>query len=63
MLVVNAHLNANSWDDKLRPINQQDYELAAKDNILLLRVEDLILYWDSIIRKQNSTEKLLEVVP
>jgi len=62
LLVVNAHLNANSWKEKIRPIDRQDYELAAKDNIVLMRIEDLIFFWNSVIEEQHSNEELLSVI-
>ncbi len=45
MLVVNANLQAGSWKQKDRPIDKQDYEVAAQNHILIVRVEDLIWLW------------------
>ena len=59
ILVINAHLNANSWEEKVRPIDPQDYECAADNNILLLRIEDLLFFWNSIIEKRHTSEELL----
>ena len=59
IIVINAHLNANSWEDKLRPIDRQDYECAAANNILLLRIEDVLFFWNSAGEKPQNGEKLL----
>lgn len=45
ILIVNAHLNAKSLNEKIKPINPQEYEIAAKNNILIFRIEDLLFYW------------------
>jgi len=42
LLVVNCNLQAGSWKDKEKPIDKQDYQVAAQNNILILRVEDLV---------------------
>lgn len=62
LLVVNAHLNANSWEEKLRSIDPQDYQVAAKDNILIMRIEDIIFFWNSMQEGKYKIEKLLEVI-
>jgi hypothetical protein len=62
LLVVNAHLNANSWKEKIKPIDRQDYELAAKDNIVVMRIEDIIFFWNSVLEGEHSNEELLSVV-
>lgn len=60
LLIINAHLNANSWKEKIRPIDPQDYKVAASNNILLVRIEDLLYFWNSMLEKKNDTNKLLE---
>ena len=48
LLVVNANMQAASWAEKDRPIDKQDYEVAAQNNILVLRIEDLVRLWDAL---------------
>jgi len=62
LLVMNTHLNANSWKEKIRPIDTQDYRVAAQDNILIVRVEDLLLFWNLIVTGQKSSEELLAIL-
>ena len=62
LLVINAHMNANSWQEKLRSIDPQDYKLAAKNNVLLLRAEDLLFLWNSIIEKQRTKDDILALL-
>lgn len=62
IIVINAHLNANSWEEKLRPIDRQDYECAASNNILLVRIEDLLFFWNSAGEKPQNGEKLLSEI-
>lgn len=62
ILIANAHLNAASWKEKIRPIDPQDYNLASKDNILLLRIEDLLFLWNSIDKGIYSKEKLISLI-
>lgn len=62
LLVVNAHLNAKSWKEKLRPIPPQDYQLAAQNNILVVRIEDLLFFWNSIVEGRYSQDELLSII-
>jgi hypothetical protein len=59
LLVANLHRNANSWKDKIRKIDKQDYEVAAQYNILIVRVEDLLCFWNLIVTGQKSSTDLL----
>jgi hypothetical protein len=59
LLVVNTHLNAKSWEDKIRPIEPQNYECAFTENIILLRIEDLLFFWNSIEEIRHNSEELL----
>jgi hypothetical protein len=58
ILFVNQHIQAASWVAKDLPINKDDYQVAAKENILVLRIEDLIRLW-SAIRKGSITRDYL----
>jgi len=59
LLVANCHLQAGSLSGKDRPIDKQDYKVAAQNNILILRVEDLIRLWDA---KRQSKVTLDEIM-
>lgn len=48
LLIANCNLQAASWSEKDRAIDRQDYEVAAQNNILILRVEDLLRLWDAV---------------
>jgi hypothetical protein len=62
LLVINAHLNAKSWKEKLRPIDPQDYQVAASHNILLARIEDLLFFWNSVVEGRHSQNELLSII-
>lgn len=59
LLVVNAHMQAASWEEKDRPIDKQDYEVAAQNNTLILRTEDLVRLWDSVQAEKLTPEDIL----
>jgi hypothetical protein len=61
LLVINAHLNANSWKGKIRPIAPQEYKVAVSHNILIARIEDLLFAWDAISEGQISKDELIKV--
>ena len=59
LLIVNCNLQAGSWNDKDRKIDKQDYEVAAQNNILILRVEDLVRLWDAVRTGLQTSEYIL----
>jgi hypothetical protein len=59
LLIVNAHLNANSWKDKIRQIDPQDYQVAVQHNVLITRIEDLLFFWNAIVEGKKTKEDLL----
>lgn len=62
LLVANANLQAGSWDTKIRPIDKQDYELATHNNILILRVEDLVRLWDGLRQSKLDPQDIFEAL-
>ena len=62
LLIVNAHSNAGSWKEKLRPIDPQHCECASENNILIVRIEDLLFFWNSMVEERNSKETLLSAI-
>ncbi len=59
ILFVNHHIQTASWAAKDRPINKEDYQVAAKDNILVLRIEDLVRLWAAKRNGLISSDALL----
>ena len=62
LLFVNAHLNASSWQEKLKPIDPQDYQVAAKDGVLIMRVEDLLGCWYLMRQGNLAKDNLLAML-
>jgi hypothetical protein len=46
LVVANCNLQAASWTDKIRPIDKQDFEIAFQNNVLVMRIEDVVRLWD-----------------
>lgn len=61
LLVANCNLQAGGWKDKDRVIDKQDYQVAAQNNILILRTEDLVRLWESIRDGIRSIEQVYEL--
>ncbi|HEX6290592.1 MAG TPA: hypothetical protein VFZ66_15490 [Herpetosiphonaceae bacterium] len=59
LLVVNAQTNARSWKEKLRPIDRQDYELAAAEKVLIVRIEDVLYLWNAIVEGRLDQAQLI----
>jgi len=62
ILFVNQHMQAASWAAKDLPINKPDYQAAAKENILVLRIEDLVRFWSAIMNGSISRDYLLNIL-
>ncbi|RJP65459.1 MAG: hypothetical protein C4532_17665 [Candidatus Abyssobacteria bacterium SURF_17] len=62
LLVVNTHLKATSWNKKLKPIDPQAYETAADNNILIIRVEDLLFFWNAITEGKKTKDDFLSLL-
>lgn len=60
LLFVNCNLQAGSWAKKEVPIQKSDYEIAAANNVLIIRVEDLVRIWDAVTEKAISLQEVLE---
>jgi hypothetical protein len=59
LLVVNAHMQAGSWKEKDRPIDKQDYEIAAQNNVLVVRTEDIARLWDALQAGRLTPDDIL----
>lgn len=62
ILFVNLNLNSASWKQKLSPIAPQDYKIATSNNILILRVEDLLFLWDAFKKKKVSKDEIIKLL-
>ncbi len=60
LLFVNCNLQAGKWSDKDRPINAEDYREAARNNVLVIRVEDVVRLWQMKRLGEINKEKILE---
>jgi len=62
LVIVNAHRNANSFKEKHRPIDPQDYKWAAANKILVTRIEDLLYFWNSTLDGKQTSDTLLSFI-
>lgn len=62
LLIANCNLQAGTWADKDRKIDKQDYEVSAQNNILILRVEDLVRLWDAVRLKKLEAKDVLSLL-
>lgn len=62
ILFANCNLQAGSWNNKDRPISKQDYEIAAQNSILILRIEDLVRMWDVFRKGIIDKQKILNIL-
>ena len=59
LLVTNCNLQAGSWKEKIRPIDRLDYEIAAHNNVLIVRVEDCLNLWMAKEQKAITPSHIL----
>lgn len=62
LLLVNCNLQAGSFKDKGQIINKQDYEMAAQNNVLIIRVEDLLRIWDSVRNEKLNLQSVFNLL-
>jgi len=62
VLFVNSNLNAASWKQKDRPIDEPDYKEAADKHILVVRIEDLLFLWVALREGIFDATKLLNIL-
>lgn len=60
VLFVNFNLQAGSWAKKSAPIQKDDYEIAVKNRVLIVRIEDLVHIWNSLITKTLTADEITE---
>jgi hypothetical protein len=61
VLFVNLHLNASDWKTKIQSIQTSDSKIAFENNVLILRVEDLMYLWEVFEKKLITKDKVLEL--
>jgi len=61
LLLVNTFLQAGSFAEKDRPIEQEFWELATKNNILIIRVLDLVRLWAALREHVISQDQIIEL--
>lgn len=62
IVFVNHHLQAGSWKTKDRSIDKQDYTTAFKNNILIVRIEDIVNLWDGFRKNIITRKSILELL-
>ncbi|OGF68230.1 MAG: hypothetical protein A2Y62_15990 [Candidatus Fischerbacteria bacterium RBG_13_37_8] len=62
ILFVSSNLHATNWEQKLSPFAPQDYQVATSNNILIVRVEDLLFMWDSFKQGKISREEIINIL-
>ncbi len=62
IIFVNLNLNAAGWLQKLSPIAPQDYQVATTNNVLILRVEDILFMWDAVQNNKITKEEIISLL-
>jgi hypothetical protein len=60
LLFVNYNLQAGSWAKKDVPIQQADIKIAIDNNVLIVRIEDLVRAWDAIGNNKFTKQELIK---
>jgi hypothetical protein len=60
MLFANCNLQAGSWAKKSVPIQKDDYEIAVKNHVLIIRIEDLVQIWNSLVTKTLTVDAIIK---
>jgi len=61
VLFVNCNLQAGSWAKKDVPIQKNDFKIAAKHHVLIVRIEDLVQIWNSLMTKTLKVDMIMNV--
>lgn len=62
LLFVNVNLNAAGWKQKLSPIAPQDYQVATSNNVLIVRIEDVLFMWDAFKKGKIAKEEIIKIL-
>jgi hypothetical protein len=60
IVFVNFNLQAGSWVKKGDPIQNSDYKIAVENHVLIVRIEDLVQLWNSLIENKLSVETIMK---
>lgn len=58
LLFVNCNLQAGSWSKKNVPIQKDDFEIAVKNHVLIVRIEDLVQIWNLLATKALTLDDI-----
>jgi hypothetical protein len=61
LLFVNCNLQAGSYKDKDKNIDVRAYKEAARKNVLIIRIEDVIRLWEKMRQGQINEEEILNL--
>ena len=59
ILFVSFNLQETSWDRKEAPISEADCKIAVDNNVLVVRVEDLVRLWDGQRQNKITLEEII----
>lgn len=62
ILFVNCNLQAGSWAKKNVPIQKDDYEIAVKNHVLIVRIEDVVQIWNLAVTKAIPTDTVVKLL-
>jgi hypothetical protein len=62
LLFVNCNLQAASWAKKDIPIQRADFEIARDNNVLIIRIEDLVRAWEAIEHGKFTKEEFVKTL-
>jgi hypothetical protein len=62
LLFINCNLQAGSWKDKDKFLSRDEYEYAARENVLIVRVEDVVRLWEMKKLEKIQEKDILELL-
>jgi hypothetical protein len=60
LLFVNYNLQVGSWAKKDTAIQASDYKIAVTNNVLIVRVEDLVRIWEGMVKGTISAQDVIK---
>lgn len=61
LLFVNCNLQAGNWMEKDQPLNTQDCIFVKNQNVLVIRVEDIVRLWEMKRLSKITSQEILEL--
>ncbi|HEX9927497.1 MAG TPA: hypothetical protein VGB02_03015 [Pyrinomonadaceae bacterium] len=62
LLFINCNLQAGSWKDKDKSLSRDEYEYAARENVLIVRIEDVVKLWEMKKLEKIQEKDILELL-